>query len=101
MFLRLIVIAGRARGNLQTFFHGLAKLVNRELLQYLTEIKQSKNIARVNLTKVCGPKYVTLLDEAPVFEWYIVKACIKNGLGKTCYNEIGLCVEYIFSFEVH
>jgi hypothetical protein len=55
MFLRLIVIAGRARGNLQTFFHGLAKLVNRELLQYFTEIKQSKNIARVNLTKVFGP----------------------------------------------
>lgn len=78
MFLRLIVIAGRTRGNLQTFFHGLAKLVNRELLQYLTEIKQSKNIARVILTKVCGPCLITLLDQTPVFEWDMVKAHIKN-----------------------
>jgi hypothetical protein len=44
--------------------------------------------------KVCVPYVITLVDWAPIFEWYIARLLIKLGhQNDTCYTEIGLCAQ--------
>jgi hypothetical protein len=50
-------------------------------------------IARALCWKVSGPNSLTHLNQAPTFEWYMVRCESKNGhqKGIMCLTESGLC----------
>lgn len=51
----------------------------------------------MNLSKVCGPWVVNLLDWTSIFEWHMTTLVIKNRNPKdTCHNEIGLCAQELW-----
>ena len=42
---------------------------------------------------------VTLLNQTPLFEWYIARLVLENRHSKdTCHNDIGLCAQNIDTF---
>lgn len=46
----------------------------------------------LSFCRLCNLHMVTLLSDAPIFEWYLARLVVLNGYqNKLCYNEIGVC----------